>query len=409
MNNNIRTARMEGDKSIKRLEDADVDVPTLKDKSGAVFRRKHTILILVNHEVVIYNFRLELVERLLHDGYEVHISTPFGDRIKELCGLGAICHDITIDRHGMNPAAELGILAKYVKLIADIHPIIVLAYTIKPNIYGAIASRAAHVPFVANITGLGMAVENGGMKQKLMVLLYQAAFGSIQRVFFQNKENERFFKENHIAVDKHRLLPGSGVNLSRYTATELPPCGNGKAGRPVKFAFISRIMKEKGIDQYLVAAKKVRSVYPNAKFHVCGFCEAEYEGQLDEMDKAGIVTYHGMIKNVAEFMSQMHCIVHPTYYPEGLSNVLLEASACGRPVITTDRSGCREVVKGNGYLVKKKSTKELIKAIEKFINLPLKEKAAMGKAGRKLVEEKFDRQIVVNAYMNEVYCAEHRA
>lgn len=365
--------------------------------------RKKSVLILVNHDVVIYNFRLELVERLLDDGYEVHISSPYGERIVDLISLGAVYHEINIERHGMNPMKDMTIFRSYHQLIKEIHPIVILGYTIKPNIYGAMTARLAHIPFIANITGLGTAVENGGMKQNITVLLYKAAFGKVKRVFFQNEENEHFFKDAGIAVNRHALLPGSGVNLNRYIPTMLPECGDGKKGGPVKFAFISRIMKEKGIDQYLSAAKKIKKEYPNTEFHVCGFCEKEYEGRLEELNISGVVQYHGMIRDVSEFMGEIHCIVHPTYYPEGMSNVLLEACACGRAIITTNRSGCREVVNGkNGYLIKEKNEDELVEALKKFMILPQKEKVAMGMNGRRLVEQKFSRDIIVNAYMKEI-------
>ena len=368
------------------------------------------VLILVNHEVVIYNFRLELVERLLAEGYEVHISTPVGERIEKLRQLGTIIHPISFDRHGMNPMDELGILREYNRLLKNIHPIIVFGYTIKPNIYGAIITRAYKIPFVANITGLGTAVENGGLKQKLTILMYKAAFGTkygkIQRVFFQNKQNEAFFKSVVIALNKHKVLPGSGVNLERYTITKLPPCGDGKEGMPVKFAFISRIMVEKGVDLYLDAAEKIKKDYPSTEFHVCGFFEPEYDrSRLEKLTNKGIIIFHGNIEDVNNFMSQMHCIVHPTYYPEGISNVLLEACATGRPIITTNRPGCRETVCDgvNGYLIPEHSVKELIFAIKRFLNLSYTEKQNMSAAGRKLVVENFDRSIIVDAYMDELY------
>lgn len=369
---------------------------------------KKCVLMLVNHDVVIYNFRLELVEQLLADGYEVHISSPYGERISDLISLGAVFHETAINRHGKNPIDDVQILNGYRKLIGAIHPVIVLGYTIKPNIYGAMAARSAGVPFVANITGLGTAVENSGAGQWLAVLLYKAAFTRIQRVFFQNEENMRFFLAKNIAAGRYRLLPGSGVNLERYPFTPLPQCGNGKTGKPVKFAFISRIMKEKGIEQYLAAAKQIRTRYPAAEFHVCGFCENEYKGRLGEMSEAGTVTYHGMIRDVAGFMRSIHCVVHPTYYPEGLSNVLLEACSSGRVVITTNRAGCREVVEDgvNGYVVPQKDIKSLTDAIKRFLELPQKDKERMGQKCREIVEEKFDRKIVVRAYMDEIRRAE---
>lgn len=356
------------------------------------------ILFLVNHDVVIYNFRLELVERLINDGYEVHISSPYGERIDDLKRLGAIFHEISIERHGMNPINELKLIFSYEQLFLRVRPDFVLGYTIKPNIYGAMVASTNKVPFVANITGLGTAVENPGTSQKIMIALYKVAFKNIQKVFFQNTENRQFFVDHNIAVDKHGLLPGSGVNLNRFTVKDYP------TGDVVKFAFVSRIMKEKGIDQYLDAAKEIKSRYPNTEFHICGFCEAEYEGRLYKYNENGTVIYHGMIRDVADFMSGMNCIIHPTYYPEGLSNVLLEASACGRPIITTDRSGCREVVDDgiNGYMIPQKDAQKLIEAIEKFLKLSNDEMKGMGLAAREKVEREFDRQIVVEAYMKEI-------
>ncbi len=370
---------------------------------------KGAVLILANHDVVVYNFRLELVERLLAEGYEVHVSSPYGERIDDLVRLGVKYHGIAMERHGMNPVKELRILREYRKLMKAINPVVAFGYTIKPNIYGAMAARLAHTPFVANITGLGTAVENGGARQKAAILLYKAAFSEIQKVFFQNEENREFFLEHGIAIGKHALLPGSGVNLERYPVTPLPDCGDGKMGEPVRFAFISRIMREKGIEQYLDVAEEIRKRYPAAEFHVCGFCEEEYDGRLDEMDKKGIVIYHGMVRDVAGFMGKVHCIVHPSYYPEGISNVLLEACACGRAIITTDRAGCREVVRDgvNGYRVAVKSVGELTNAVEQFIKLDMDAKRLMGMNARRLVEEKFDRNVVVDAYMEEVGEAAH--
>lgn len=363
-------------------------------------KTKKRVLFLVNHDVVIYNFRLEVVERLIADGHEVHISSPYGERIDDLVTLGAKFHEIVINRHGMNPVAEINLLRDYKKLLKSVKPDIVLGFTIKPNIYGAMAARQLDIPFVANITGLGTAVENGGWKQKLFVNLYKVAFKDVQRVFFQNTENQQFFIDNGIAIGKHKLIPGSGVNLDRFPVRDYPNEDNGV----VRFAFISRIMKEKGIDFYLAAAKAIKKKYPNAEFHICGFCEAEYEGKLNEYNENGTVIYHGMIRDVAEFLTDIHCVVHPTYYPEGLSNVLLEASASGRPVITTDRSGCREVVDDgvNGYMIPCKNVRKLVEAIDKFMKLSNDERKKMGLAGRKKVEKEFDRKIVVNSYVDEV-------
>lgn len=356
------------------------------------------ILFLVNHDVVIYNFRLELVERLLADGHEVVISSPYGERIEDLKALGCEYREIDISRHGMNPLKELRLISEYKKLLDRVGPDMVFSYTIKPNIYGSIACRSRKIPCVTNITGLGMAVENGGLVQKITVMLYKYVFTKVRRVFFQNTENMQFFEKHKIALGKHALLPGSGVNLKRFEAIDYPK------NDTVEFAFISRIMKEKGIDQYLEAAKYIRDKYPNTVFHVCGFCEDAYEEKLKDLTDKGIINYHGMVRDVKGFLKDIHCTIHPSYYPEGISNVLLESSACARPIITTDRSGCREVIDDgvNGFVVKQRDTEDLILQIEKFLALTNEKRRQMGLNGRKKVEKEFDRNIVVNAYLNEI-------
>ena len=382
--------------------------------------QKKTVLFLVNHDVVIYNFRLELVERLIADGHEVHISSPYGERIDDLVKLGAKYHEIKIARHGTNPVTDGVLIWNYIKLLKQVKPDIVFSYTIKPNIYGGIACRFMNVPQVANVTGLGTAVENPGLTQKITLALYRFAFKKIQRIFFQNTENRQFFIDHNLFTDKHGLLPGSGVNLERFAPLPYPDEIDG-----IHFVFISRIMREKGIEQYLAAAKYFKSKFaelaeapdsrhserseescavPRTTFHICGFCEAAYQGKLDEYAKNGIVVYHGMVRNVREILAKTHCTIHPSFYPEGISNVLLESCACARPIITTDRSGCREVVDDgvNGFVVKQRDSEDLIRKIEKFLALTHEQKMLMGLAGRAKVEREFDRQVVVDAYLKEM-------
>ena len=356
------------------------------------------VLFLVNHDVVIYNFRRELVERLLSDGYQVIISSPYGERIDDLVKMGCKYIDAKIERHGTNPLNELKLLNYYTKIMRDIKPDVVLTYTIKPNIYGGIAAKKYGIPYIANITGLGTAVEKKSIMQKITIVLYKFAFSNIQRVFFQNTENMKFFKDNNIVVDRHKLIPGSGVNLEHFQVLEYPQEST------TEFVFISRIMKEKGIDQFIEAAKHITIKYPNAKFHVCGFCEEKYEDILRNLQIDGVLTYHGMVRDVREILKKTHCTIHPTYYPEGLSNVLLESAASGRPIITTDRSGCKEVVDYgvNGYMIKQKDSLDLIKKVEEFLTLKFEDKQRMGLAGRTKVEKEFDRQIVVKAYIEEI-------
>lgn len=359
---------------------------------------KKRVLILVNHNVVIYNFRKELVQRLVAEGYEVYLSCPQGNRIAELQSMGCRFIETDVDRRSKNPFADLKLIRHYKKMMKEVRPDIVLSYTIKPNIYGGIAARRLKIPQIANITGLGTAVENPGLSQKLIILLYKIAFKKTKRIFLQNEENMVFFRSHKINADVQEILPGSGVNLSEYSVSEYPD------DRVVKFLFLSRILKEKGIDYYLSTAQTIRKKYSNAEFHICGFCEEEYSGKLEDLHKKGIVIYHGMIHNVKDYLKQVHCVIHPTYYPEGISNVLLESCASGRPIITTDRSGCREVVENgvNGYMIRVQNQEDLDNAVEEFLSLSYKEKKEMGLAGRAKVEKEFDRQIVINKYMEEI-------
>lgn len=359
---------------------------------------KERILFLVNHDIVIYNFRKELVERLLKDGYEIYISSPCGKRIDYLVNMGCHFREIKIDRHGVNPLKDLEIIKDYKKLIEEIQPKAILTYTIKPNIYGAIAAKKTNTPVIANITGLGSAVENGGLLQKITVLMYKYAFSKVKTVFFQNKENMQFFFDQKIALGKHKLLPGSGVNLQHFYPLEYPN------NQTIEFVFISRIMKEKGIDQYLTAAKYIRKKYPFTRFHICGFCEEEYEDILKDYQNKDIIIYHGLIEDVRDILKITHCTIHPTYYPEGMSNVLLESCACARPIITTDRSGCKEIVDDgiNGYTIKQKDSRSLIEGVEKFLNLDYENKMKMGVNARIKVEREYDREIVVKKYLEEI-------
>lgn len=358
------------------------------------------ILILANHDLVIYNFRKELVKRLISEGYIVYISCPNGERISELESYGCIFIEVKhIDRHGKNPFNELMLLKEYTELIRKIKPLCVLTYTIKPNIFGAISSRKNNTACIANITGLGTAVEKKSMLQKITVGLYKYAFKNINTVFFQNQENMDFFINANISNEKrYKLLPGSGVNLEEFTYQEYP------SSEAINFVFISRIMKEKGIDLYLQAATYIKNKYDNVDFHVCGFCEEDYERILEMYEKKGTIKYHGMIKDIKKTIGNMHCTIHPTYYPEGLSNVLLESSAIGRPIITTNRSGCREVVNEgkNGYLVRENDLDSLIDVIEKFLALNNEEREKMGKEGRKFVEQNFSRNIVIEKYLKTI-------
>jgi len=358
------------------------------------------ILILANNDIGLYNFRKELIERLVEEENEIFISLPNGERIKDLKDLGCEFIETNIDRRGTNPIKDFKLIFKYRKILKKINPEIVLTYTIKPNIYGGLMCRIKKIPYICNITGLGTSIEDKGLMQKMIFILYKIALKNVKCCFVQNNENLQFLVDNKL-VDKEKckLIPGSGVNLEHFKVLPYP-----EENENIKFLFISRIMKEKGIEQYLEAAINIKEKYKNIEFHILGFCEQDYEEKLKRLMDEGTVIYHGLQKDVIPFLEKASCLVHPSYYPEGMSNVLLEASASGRPVITTDRSGCREVVedKKTGYIIDVKSAKQLIEKIEEFLKLPNEQKKQMGLEARKKVEREFDRNIVINEYIKEI-------
>jgi len=357
------------------------------------------ILILVNHEIVVYNFRKELVIELLSQGYEVYISSPPGKKIDLLVDMGAKHIDTQINRHGIGVLEDYRLMRFYSRMMRDIKPMVVLTYTIKPNIYGGFAAKKNKIPYVANITGLGSAVEKPGILQFITISLYKRAFSKIKTVYLQNEENMKFFINHNISIDKLKLLPGSGVNLDEFQLIEYPKEDT------IRFAFISRVMKSKGIDLYLESAKKIKLNHPNTEFHVCGFCEEDYITVLEEYQEQGIVIYHGMVDDISAFLSSIHCLIHPSSYPEGMSNVLLEAAASGRPVITTDRSGCKEVVDENfnGFVIAHPyDTTKLFNVTTSFLQLSHDEKRKMGLNGRNKMIKQFDRKIVLDSYLKEI-------
>lgn len=365
---------------------------------------RKTVAVVSNDHAWTYNLRREILQAFLDAGTRVVVIVGYGSRVDDLVEMGCEFIDVPVDRHGMNPKRELKLIASYYKVLKELKPDLVLTYTIKPNCYAGMVCRFLKIPYVANITGLGTAVENGGLMQKFALMLHRVGLKKAQKVFFQNTENRDFMLKKGVISGAYDLLPGSGVNLQRFTPLEYP------GEETTEFIFISRIMKEKGIDQYLDAAEYITKKYPNTKFHICGFCEAEYEGRLEECQASGAVIYHGMVSNVRDYIARTHCTVHPTYYPEGLSNVLLESSACARPIITTDRSGCREVIDAgvNGFVVRQKDSEDLIEKIEKFLSLSWEERKAMGLAGRAKVEREFDRQIVVGKYVAELNACQEK-
>lgn len=357
----------------------------------------NNILILTNSMIGLYAFRKEVVSAIMESGYRVWIASPDDDDEKYVYfkELGCEMVEAPLDRRGTNPLRDLALLRFYRRLLREVRPVAVLTYTIKPNVYGGIAARWAKVPQLANITGLGTAIENPGPLQKITTAMYRFGLKHAQTVFYQNVTIQEFCK-NHKIGHHGVLLPGSGVNLEWHSLQPYP-----SQDSPVRFLFIARMMRDKGTDEFLEMAATVKSTHPQVEFHILGPCEDDYEARVAEAHARGTVVWHGGVPDVRPYMREAWCTVHPSYH-EGMANVLLESAAAGRPVITTDVPGCREAVEDGvtGLLCPARNASALTAAVERFLELPYEQKVQMGLAGREKMQKEFDRGIVVRAYLD---------
>ena len=356
------------------------------------------ILILSNFGMGLYKFRKELLEALIKTGDEVYISLPHDEYVPKLENLGCKFIESKVDRRGTNPITDLKLLSTYLKIIRKIKPDIVLTYTIKPNVYGGIACRITKTPYMPNVTGLGTSIENEGLMQKLSLAFYKLGLKNAKCIFFQNEPNRQFFIDRGIIKNKSKVIPGSGVNLEQHPYEEYP-----SDKENIRLLFIGRIMKAKGIDELLEAARQIKVSDKNVEFHLVGFYEEGYLEELRELNDSGIIHYHGQQDDVHKFIKDSHATILPSYH-EGTSNVLLESASTGRPILASNVTGCKETfdagISGIGFEVK--SVKALISAIQQFLDLPHDNKKQMGIAGRKKMEQEYDRKIVTNAYLEQI-------
>lgn len=356
------------------------------------------ILVLANFGMGLYKFRKELLHELVKQGHEVIVSFPQDEYVQLVKELGCKYVESKVDRRGTNPITDFRLLVLYTMIIKEIKPNIVLTYTIKPNIYGGIACRLTNTPYIPNITGLGTALVTTGLMQKLTLLLYKVGLKNAKYVFFQNVQNRDFFIENDIVKCDSKVLPGSGVNLEQYQFTEFPA-----EDRIIQLLYIGRIMKSKGIDELLEAAKQMKEKEKSVEFHVLGFCEEEYSAKLEKLNDLGIIHYHGQKDDVHKYLKSSHAVILPSYH-EGTSNVLLEAASTGRVILASNVPGCKETfdegISGFGFEVK--SVESIIESIDKYIGLPYEVKKQMGKAGRVKMEQEYDRRIVIREYLDKI-------
>ena len=360
------------------------------------------ILILSNSSSGLYEFRNEVVEDLLRD-HEVFISLPDEDAYtKILADEGCNIFHTGFNRRGMNPVKDTILLLRYIRLIRRIRPKMVLTYTIKPNIYGGMACRLTHTNYAANITGLGTAIQGGGMLSNVLIKMYRVALNKAKAVFYQNEYNMEFMLKRGVgSKNQSTLLPGSGVNIYKHSHKPYPSEDKG-----VRVLAVLRIMKDKGIEEFLYAADRISDEY-DAKFVLAGGYEEEtrqeYEPQIQRLVDSGKLEYVGFCDKIDELYESCHILIHPSYH-EGLSNVCLEAAACGRPIVTTDVPGCREtVIPGEtGLLFKSKDKIAAYKAMADILSMTVSKRETMGRCGRKYVEENFNRETVVRRYREVV-------
>ena len=375
---------------------------------------KPLIALLTNNDDDVYCFRLELIQAILCSGYRILISCPDGPKFEVMEGIGMrkgqeFLHDNPpIDRRGTNIVNDGRLVMHYRNLFKKYKPAVVLTYTAKPNVYASLVAHRLRIPVINNVTGLGSVVNESGLKKTLIMSLFKIAYRGSACIMFQNSTNMKLAKELGWIKGDSKLIPGSGVALDRYPVQDYPDGGNGLEGEPVVFNYIGRILKDKGVDDYIEAAKRIKKRYPKTEFNILGFIEPtekRYESELEELGKQGIVLYRGSQKDVKPWIKRAHAIIHPSTYGEGMSNVLLENASSGRLIITTDNPGCKETVNDciSGFIYHGGDVNDLIQKVEMVVHdMPNCARKQMGLEGRKKVEREFSREIVIEAYLGKI-------
>lgn len=368
------------------------------------------ILMISNVSVGLYNFKKEIIEEFLNPGTflknnilgsnEVVVCVPNDGKVDSLKSLGCKVINLEVDRRGTNIIKDFDLLRNYISLIRNEKPDIVLTFTIKPNIYAGFACQLTRTKYISSITGLGSSIRGDSKLAPFIRKLYKKAVKKAECIYFENKDDLAYFNNYIYKNNISELIPGSGINLDKFKYIEYP-----KEENKIKFLTIGRVMKDKGSSELLEAAKIIKENYDNIEFNIVGsYDENSYKETIDNLDKKNIINFLGYRDNISELIGNSHCIIHPSYH-EGLSNVLLESAATGRPVIASYIPGCRETfINGKtGIGIKPQDTDSLVKGIEKFIAIDYKHKREMGVLARKYVENKFSRTLVIEKYINKLY------
>lgn len=368
---------------------------------------KKIIALLTNNDDDVYCFRKELIESLITDGYDMLISCPDGPKFELMKEIPYIYDNPDIDRRGTNPIKDFGLLMHYHKLFMKYRPAVVLTYTAKPNVYASIAAHRMGIPVINNLTGLGSVVNESGMKQAFIMWLFKLAYQKSACMMFQNATNMQVAIDQGMVKGDYKLIPGSGVNTDRYPLQSYPTGGDGKEGEPIVFNYIGRVLHDKGVDDYIEAAKRIKAKYPQTEFNMLGFIEPteiHYEEDLRILGEQGIVQYRGSQKDVKPWVARAHATIHPSTYGEGMSNVLLESASMGRFIITTNNPGCQETLEHEktGFIYQGGNVDALVETIERFLAMPNETRQKMGEAGRERVKAQFSRDFVIKAYKEKI-------
>ena len=367
-----------------------------------------TVLIVLNTSWNIYNFRLNLMKSLEKKGFKVIALSPYDDYSDKLQKEGFEWVDLPLDNDSTNVLKELYQIKSFYKIYKNIKPDIVLHYTIKPNIYGTFIATLLDIPSINNVSGLGTIFLKKKLVYKVAQILYRIVFRFSGKVFFQNKHDFQLFIDSKlIKKDIAEVIPGSGIDCQRFRPIDVP--SSSLKQNTITFLMIARLIKDKGIIEYIEAIKILKKQYPNVKFKLIGSLylsnpTAISKELLQSWIDEELIEYLPFSDVMEEIISRVDCIVLPSYR-EGLSRVLLEAASMAKPIITTDVAGCKDVVDDgvNGFLCKVKDEKSLAEKIEKMILLTVNERKKMGEKGREKALKEFDEKLVIEQYINSVF------
>lgn len=358
------------------------------------------IAMVINSSSGLYNFRKDLINYLNKIGHKVIALTPLDKRVDQLKELGIILFSTKIYRRSINPIKDLNLLKTYYEIIKKEKPDLVITYTIKPNIYAGIICSLLGITYAANITGLGTAFERKGILNYIVTVLNRCALKKAKCVFFENSYNlDLYLSKRIIQKNQAVLLNGAGVNLEYFYYS---PILNDHDN--IRFLFVGRIMKEKGVDELFEAMRRLHNKGINCVLDVLGNFEERYEEKIRIGEEEGWLKYHGYQKDVRPYIINCDCFVLPSYH-EGMANTNLECASMGRPVITSNIPGCKEAVINNttGFLCNPKDSEDLYSKMEEYINTSHEKKSEMGYLGRKHMERNFDKRIIIEKTISALF------